>query len=160
MLGHLGYYCRGRRSELARFRIASVEDVGPGLLVVRKWTSKNDKNDQGREYEIDDPDAVADIQRWIGELNKRGQGDPRMPLLRRVNKGEDLDPVSRVPADLGRLGYSAGEIKEITGDWSSTEQVEKYRRMGRRRAGKPADERRSKVISELRELRTEVQPVA
>ncbi|MEV0641497.1 tyrosine-type recombinase/integrase [Streptomyces sp. NPDC050619] len=193
VIGHLGYYCRGRRSELAKFRIASVEDVGPSLLVVRKWTSKNDKNDNGREYEIDDPEAVADIRQWIDELKKRGQGAPHMPLLRRVNKGDNLDPVSNkgwgltphaineitkrmaqradldvkgnatshgwragVPADLGRLGYSAGEIKDITGDWSSTEQVEKYRKIGRRRAGKKADDgRRAGAIAELRTLRSE-----
>ncbi|TQE33097.1 tyrosine-type recombinase/integrase [Streptomyces ipomoeae] len=192
VIGHLGYYCRGRRSELAKFRVASVEDVGPDLMVVRKWTSKNDKNDKGREYEIDDPEAVADIRRWIAELVKREQGAPHMPLLRRVNKGDNLDPVSKkgwgltphaineitkkmaqradldvkdnatshgwragVPADLGRLGYSAGEIKDITGDWSSTEQVEKYRKIGRRRAGRKAnDGRRAGAIAELHKLRT------
>jgi len=191
VIGHLGYYCRGRRSELAKFRIASVEDVGPELLVVRKWTSKNDKTDSGREYEIDDPEAIADIRQWIAELTKRGQGAPHMPLLRRVNKGDNLDPISKkgwgltphaineitkkmakradldvkdnatshgwragVPADLGRLGYSAGEIKDITGDWTSTEQVEKYRKIGRRRAGRKAnDGRRAGAITELHKLR-------
>jgi site-specific recombinase XerD len=190
VIGHLGYYCRGRRSDLAKFRIASVEVIAENLLLVRKWTSKNDPNDKGREYEIDDPEAISDVLEWIAELTRRGQGAPHMPLLRRVNKGDNLDPVSKkgwgltpnaineitkkmaqradldvkdkvtshgwragVPTDLGRMGYSAGEIKEITGDWSSTEQVEKYRRMGRRRAGKPADDRRSQAISELRTLR-------
>ncbi|MEV0787454.1 hypothetical protein AB0I52_31765 [Streptomyces sp. NPDC050423] len=60
-----------------------------------------------------------------------------------------------VPTDLGRLGYSAGEIKEITNDWSSTEPVEKYRKIGRRRAGRKADDRRSKAITELQQLRPE-----
>jgi len=59
-----------------------------------------------------------------------------------------------VPADLGRLGYSAGEIKDITGDWTSTEQVEKYRKIGRRRAGRKAnDGRRAGAITELHKLR-------
>ncbi|MFF3176481.1 hypothetical protein ACFVQ0_28095 [Streptomyces sp. NPDC057900] len=51
--------------------------------------------------------------------------------------------------DLDRLGCSAREIKEITNDRSSTEQVEKYWKIGRRRAGKKADDRRSKAITEL-----------
>ncbi|MES9559006.1 MULTISPECIES: hypothetical protein [unclassified Streptomyces] len=62
------------------------------------------------------------------------------------------------PTDFGRLRYSAGEIKEITNDWSSTEQVEKYRKIDRRRSGKKADDRRSKVITELQQLRPEADP--
>ncbi|WP_098894184.1 tyrosine-type recombinase/integrase [Streptomyces sp. t99] len=187
---YLGYYCRGRRSELAKFRIASVEFVSDDLAVVRKWTSKNDKTDAGREYEIDDPKAVSALRRWIDALREHGQGAPHLPLLRRVDQWGTIGPVSKkgwgmtphavneavkrlarrvkldvagdvtshglragVPTDLGRLGYSAGEIKEITNDWSSTEQVEKYRKIGRRRAGKKADDRRSKAITELQKLR-------
>lgn len=190
---YLGYYCRGRRSELAKFRIASVEFVSDDLAVVRKWTSKNDKRDAGREYEIDDPKAVATLRRWISALREAGQGAPHLPLLRWVDQWGSIRPVSKkgwgmtphavneavkrlarkvkldvaedvtshglrvgVPSDLGRLGYSAGEIKEITGDWSSTEQVEKYRKIGRRRAGKKADDRRSKAITELQKLREDV----
>ncbi|MFH8294925.1 tyrosine-type recombinase/integrase [Streptomyces sp. NPDC018059] len=190
---YLGYYCRGRRSELAKFRIASVEFVSDDLAVVRKWTSKNDKRDAGREYEIDDPKAVATLRRWITALREAGQGAPHLPLLRWVDQWGSIRPVSKkgwgmtphavneavkrlarkvkldvaedvtshglragVPSDLGRLGYSAGEIKEITGDWSSTEQVEKYRKIGRRRAGKKADDRRSKAITELQKLREDV----
>lgn len=56
-----------------------------------------------------------------------------------------------VPTDLGAQGYSAGEIKEITGDWSGTEMVEKYRKIGRRRAGKRSDDgRRASALSMLR----------
>ncbi|MFD0014025.1 hypothetical protein ACFWI0_27195 [[Kitasatospora] papulosa] len=43
-------------------------------------------------------------------------------------------------------------------DWSSTEQVEKYRKIGRRRAGKKTDDRRSKAITELQQLRPEADP--
>ncbi|WP_282792921.1 tyrosine-type recombinase/integrase [Streptomyces sp. CC224B] len=189
---YLGYYCRGRRSELAKFRIASVEFVSDDLAVVRKWTSKNDTRDAGREYEIDDPVAVAVLRRWIIALREAGEGAPHLPLLRWVDQWGNIRPVSGrgwgmtphavneavkrlarhvkldvaddvtshglragVPTDLGRLGYSAGEIKEITGDWHSTEQVEKYRKIGRRRAGKKADDRRSKAITELQHLRPE-----
>lgn len=39
----------------------------------------------------------------------------------------------------------------MTGDWSSTEQVETYRKIGRRRVGKKSDEgRRSGALSMLR----------
>jgi hypothetical protein len=169
--------------------------VADDLVIVRKWISKNDKQDTGREYEIDDPDGVATVRAWITVLAELGQAAPHLPLLRRVDQWGNLGPVSAkgwgmtphaineltkrwairakldvaadvtshgwragVPADLGRLGYSAGEIKEITGDWSSTEQVEKYREVGRRRAGKKADDRRSQAITELRQLRDEAAP--
>ncbi|MFF9010933.1 hypothetical protein ACF087_34810 [Streptomyces goshikiensis] len=196
VVAYVQYYTRGRRSEGARFRVASVKLVSESLLVVRKWTSKNDKQDQGREYEIDDPAAIAVLRAWIEELTRRGEGAPHMPLLRRVNKGDNLDPVSKkgwgltphainevtkrmairakldvatdvtsqgwragVPSDLGALGYSAEEIKDITGDWSSTKQVEKYRKVGRRRAGLKADEsRRSRAISDLHKLRDGAPP--
>ncbi|MDP5315290.1 tyrosine-type recombinase/integrase [Streptomyces poriferorum] len=192
---YLGYYCRGRRSELAKFSIASVEFVSDELAVVRKWTSKNDKTDAGREYEIDDPKAVSALRQWITALQEHGQRAPHLPLLRRVDQWGTIGAVSKkgwgmtphavneavkrlarrvkldvagdvtshglragIPTDLGRLGYSAGEIKEITNDWSSTEQVEKYRKIGRRRAGKKADDRRSKAITELQQLRPEADP--
>lgn len=197
VVAYVQYYTRGRRSEGAKYRIASVEPVSGDLLVIRKATSKNDKQDAGREYEIDDPAAIAAIRKWLDELTRLGEGAPHMPLLRRVNKGGGLDPVSTkkgwglsphginevtkqmalrakldvavdvtsqgwragVPTDLGGLGYSAEEIKDITGDWSSTKQVEKYRKVGRRRAGLKADEsRRSKAISDLHKLRDGTQP--
>lgn len=62
---YLGCYCRGRRPELAKVCIASVEFVSDDLAVVRKWTSEDDKTDVGREYEIGDPKAVAALRRWI-----------------------------------------------------------------------------------------------
>ncbi|KPC77290.1 hypothetical protein ADL27_48875, partial [Streptomyces sp. NRRL F-6602] len=55
----LGYYTRGRASELVRYRVADAVFVTAGLLVMTKRVSKNDKNSEGREYEIDDPDAIA-----------------------------------------------------------------------------------------------------
>ncbi|GII59868.1 hypothetical protein Pth03_82570 [Planotetraspora thailandica] len=57
-----------------------------------------------------------------------------------------------VPTDLGAQGYSAAEIKDMTGGhWSSTDMVEKYRKTGRRRAGKRSDESRSSgALSMLR----------
>ncbi|MFD5878466.1 site-specific integrase [Streptomyces yangpuensis] len=193
VIAYVQYYTRGRRSEGARYRVGSVELVSDSLMIVRKRTSKNDKKDEGREYEIDDPAAVAIVRAWKEELTKRGEGDPHMPLLRRVNKGDNLDPVSEkkgwgltphaineitkrmavraeldvaadvtsqgwrsgVPSDLGAQGYSAEEIKDITGDWSSTKQVEQYRKVGRRRAGLKADEsRRAQAITNLHQPST------
>ncbi|MFF5050110.1 site-specific integrase [[Kitasatospora] papulosa] len=147
---YLGFYCRGRRSELARVRMASVEFVSDDLAVVRKWTSRNDKADASREYEIGDPKAVAALRRWTNPLQEGGHG---APLLRRVDQRGSIRPVSTkgrgltppavneavkrlarrvnldvagdvtshrlhadAPSDLGRLDYSVGEIKEITGD--------------------------------------------
>lgn len=56
-----------------------------------------------------------------------------------------------VPTDLGRLGKTAAEIKEITGDWASLEIVEKYRKVGRRMAGVRGDEsHRAQALDMLR----------
>lgn len=56
-----------------------------------------------------------------------------------------------VPTDLGRLGKTAAEIKEITGDWASLEMVERYRKIGRRMAGVRGDEgHRAQALDMLR----------
>ncbi|NJA56732.1 tyrosine-type recombinase/integrase [Streptomyces sp. NEAU-H3] len=185
----LGYYTRGRASELVRYRVADAVFVTASLLVMTKRVSKNDKNSEGREYEIDDPDAIATIRDWIDVLDQLGQASPRMPLLRNVDQKDRVGPVSEktgngltrqavnlivkalaeragldvagdvtahglragVPTDLGAQGLSAGAIKEITGDWSSTEMVERYRKIGLRRAGKRTDSgRRSAALNSLR----------
>jgi len=56
-----------------------------------------------------------------------------------------------VPTDLGAKGYSASEIRNMTGtDWSSDKMVEIYRKTGRRRAGMRSDEgRRSSALDML-----------
>lgn len=110
VIAYVQYYTRGRRSEGARYRVGSVELVSDSLMIVRERTSKNDKKDEGREYEIDDPAAVAVARAWREELTKRGQGDPHMPLLRRVNKGDNLDPVSEKTG----WGLTPHAINEIT----------------------------------------------
>lgn len=172
----LGYYMRGRRSELAKLRIRDVPFVAEDLIVARKRVSKNDKQSQGREYEIDDPTCLDAVRRWLAALDEHGQKAPHLPLLRSIDRWGNLGPVSAsgqgitpvainsavqrialragldvadtvtahglragVPTDLGALGYSAGEIKEMTGDWSSTDMVEKYRKIsGAARGRSPA----------------------
>ena len=184
----VGYYMRARRSELSKLRIDDAEFVTDDLLVTRKRVSKNDKQSEGKEYEIDDPTCITAVRQWVAALAERGQASPDLPLLRSVDRWENLGPVSAkgigitpvaintavqriatragldvaadvtshglragVPTDLGGQGYSAPEIKDMTGDWRSTGQVEKYRKVGRRRAGKRSDEgRRSGALSMLR----------
>ena len=185
----LGYYMRARASELAQLRIGDLEFVSPVLLVAVKRTSKNDKNDEGRDYEIDDPDTLAAVRAWMATLAGQGQHARSLPLLRNVDQWDHIGPAGKtgngisrqainnlvktiahtadvegaeditahglragVPTDLGAEGYSAGEIKDITGgDWASLEMVERYRKTGRRRAGKRADSaRRSSALSMLR----------
>lgn len=185
----LGYYMRARASELANLRIGDLEFVSADLVVATKRVSKNDKNDEGREYEIDDPACIQALRGWLAVLHEQGQGDRQMPLLRTVDRWGNLGPVgikggwgltrqavnaivksvaavaqvdvaaeitahglrAGVPTDLGAAGYSAAEIKDITGDWASTEMVEKYRKVGLRRAGKRADTgRRAAALSMLR----------
>lgn len=188
----LGYYIRGRASELAALRISDLEFVAAELVVVRKRVSKNDKDSEGREYEVDDPACLAALHAWLDSLGAAGQAGQHLPLLRNVDMWGNIGPVNTrgqgltrqavnnlvksiaqaaevdvadtitahglragVPTDLGAAGYTAGEIKEITGDWSSTEMVEKYRKVGLRRAGKRTDDgTRARALSMLR-----VQPV-
>ncbi|WP_331733908.1 tyrosine-type recombinase/integrase (plasmid) [Streptomyces sp. NBC_01220] len=183
----LGYYMRARRSELTKLRIADVQFPAPDLMVATKRVTKADKDSEGKEYEIDDPTAIGDVQAYLTALDALGQKAPHLPLLRSVDQWGNLGGISKgrgistvavntavkriakranldvaadvtahglragVPTDLGAAGYSAAEIKDMTGDWSSTEQVETYRKIGRRRVGKKSDEgRRSGALSMLR----------
>lgn len=184
----LGYYMRARASELSQLRVGDLEFVSADLLVATKRVSKNDKTDDGREYEIDDPECLRAVRDWLAQLADLGQAGRHLPLLRTVDQWGSLGPVSPkgwgltrqavnsivkriaataeldvagdvtahglragVPTDLGASGYTAGEIKEITGDWSSTEMVEKYRKVGLRRAGKRTDSgTRARALSMLR----------
>lgn len=188
-LFYLGYHCRARRSELARFRVSSIHIISDHLMVVTKATSKNDKTDAGREYDIEEPEAITAVRQWLAFLREQGQDAPHLPLLRRTDKWGNIGPISGkgwgltphsvneivkkyarraeldvaetvtahglragVPTDLGRLGFSAGEIREITGDWQSTDQVEKYRKTGARRAGKSSgDGKRAQALRMLHE---------
>jgi site-specific recombinase XerD len=191
----LGYYIRGRASELAALRIGDLEFVSDALVVVHKRVSKNDKNSTGREYEVDDPDTLAALRTWLTSLEAAGEGGRHLPVLRNIDMWGNIGPVNArgqgltrqainnlvksiaqtagvdvsdsvtahglragVPTDLGAQGFTAAEIKDITGDWASDEMVERYRKTGLRRAGKRADSgRRAAALSMLRttEQRTE-----
>lgn len=184
----LGYYIRGRASELAALRIGDLEFVSAGLVVVHKRVSKNDKTSEGKEYEVDDPDTLAALRTWLASLDAAGEGSPGLPLLRNVDMWQNIGPVNArgqgltrqavnnivkqvakvakvdvadaitahglragVPTDLGAAGYSSAEIKDVTGDWSSDEMVDQYRKVGLRRAGKRTDSgRRAAALSMLR----------
>lgn len=184
----VGYYTRARASELAAYRLGDLEVVSAGLVVFHKRISKNDKNSEGKEYEVDDPDTLADLRTWMASLEAAGQAGRHLPLLRNVDMWQNIGPVNArgqgltrqainnivksiaqtakvdvadavtahglragVPTDLGAKGYSAAEIKDITGDWSSDEMVDRYRKVGLRRAGKRADSgRRAAALSMLR----------
>lgn len=184
----LGYYMRARASELSKLHVGDLTFVSADLLVATKRVSKNDKSDEGREYEIDDPICLTAVRDWLTALAEAEQDGRHLPLLRTVDQWGNLGPVSPggwgltrqavnilvkrlatdaeldvaadvtahglragVPTDLGANGYTAGEIKEITGDWSSTEMVEKYRKVGLRRAGKRTDDgTRARALSMLR----------
>ncbi|MDF2713046.1 MAG: tyrosine-type recombinase/integrase, partial [Nonomuraea muscovyensis] len=190
----LGYYTRGRASELSAYRIGDLEWVSSQLVVVTKRVSKNDKNSEGREYEIDDPDTIAALRTWLTSLEAKGQNGRHLPLLRSVDMWDNLGRVNAagegltrkavnnlvksiaqtagvdvadsvtahglragVPTDLGAAGYSASEIRELTGnDWLTDEMVERYRKVGLRRAGKRTDSAsRSAALSMLRVTKQE-----
>lgn len=192
----LGYYMRGRRSELARLRISDVQFLSPNLLLATKRVSKNTKagdDPGGKEYEIDDPTALEAVRLYLTALGERGMNAPHLPLLRSIDQWGNVGPLNKpkkgqvqgittvainnavqriatkarldvaadvtahglragVPTDLGAAGFSASEIKSLTGtDWSSDKMVERYRKTGRRRAGMRSDEgHRSGALSMLR----------
>lgn len=185
----LGYYIRARASELVALRIGDLDFVSADLAVVTKRVSKNDKRNEGREYEVDDPACLAALRAWLDALAELGENARQLPLLRSIDRWGHLGPVSPrtrdgltrqavntlvktrarqagvdvadavtahglragVPTDLGAQGFTAGEIRDITGDWASTEMVERYRKTGLRRAGRRTDSRqRAAALSMLR----------
>ncbi|PSK48005.1 Tyrosine recombinase XerC [Streptomyces sp. 111WW2] len=108
---------------------------------------------------------LRSVDMWgnLGPANKGGQGLTRQAvnnLVKAIAKTAGVDVADAitahglragVPTDLGALGRSAAEIKDITGDWSSDEMVDRYRKVGLRRAGKRADSgHRAAALSMLR----------
>ncbi|MYX14359.1 tyrosine-type recombinase/integrase [Streptomyces sp. SID8374] len=131
------------------------------LAAVKDWLVHLAENGQtGRGLPL-----LRAVDRWgnLGSVSPQGWGVTRQAvnnLVKSIAERAEVDVAADitahglragVPTDLGAAGYSAAEIKEITGDWSSTEQVEKYRKVGLRRAGKRTDDgRRSAALSMLR----------
>lgn len=131
------------------------------LTAVRAWLNAlKQLGHDGRHLPL-----LRTVDRWgnLGPVSPKGQGLTRQAvnaLVKRIAADAGLDVAADVtahglragvPTDLGAGGYTAGEIKEITGDWSSTEMVEKYRKVGLRRAGKRADDgTRARALSMLR----------
>lgn len=109
---------------------------------------------------------LRNVDMWdnIGAVGKTGYGISRQAInslvktiaqTAGVGEAENITAHglrAGVPTDLGAQGFSAGEIKDITGaDWASLEMVEKYRKNGLRRAGKSTQsERRTAALSALR----------
>lgn len=109
---------------------------------------------------------LRNVDQWdhLGPVGKTGYGISRQAinnLVKTIAQTAGVDAADRisahglragVPTDLGAHGYTAAEIKDITnGDWASLEMVERYRKVGLRRAGKRADEKhRSAALSMLR----------
>jgi integrase len=109
---------------------------------------------------------LRSVDQWghVGSLNKQKQGITPIAInnaVKRIATKAKLDVADTVtahglragvPTDLGAKGYSASEIRTMTGtDWKSDKMVEKYRKTGLRRAGKPSGEgSRSGVLSMLR----------
>lgn len=131
------------------------------ITAIRDWIAVLAEHDQdGRHLPL-----LRTVDRWgnLGSISDKGWGLTRQAvnkLVKQIATAAKLDVAEEVtahglragvPTDLGAQGYSAGEIKEMTGDWSSTDMVEKYRKIGRRRAGKKADSGRlSAALSMLR----------
>lgn len=109
---------------------------------------------------------LRSVDQWghLGKINKKGQGITPVAIntvVQRIAARAKLDVADTVtahglragvPTDLGAKGFSATDIKGMTGtDWSSDKMVEKYRKTGRRRAGMRTDEgRRSEALKMLR----------
>ncbi|WP_158102440.1 tyrosine-type recombinase/integrase [Streptomyces africanus] len=132
------------------------------LADLRAWIAVLTEQGQGGRH----LPLLRNVDMWgnLGPVSaKTGQGITRQAVnsivkARALEAGVDVaeDITAHglragVPTDLGAKGFSAGEIKDITGDWSSTEMVERYRKIGLRRAGKRADSgRRAAALSMLR----------
>lgn len=131
------------------------------LAALRTWlTSLEAAGEGGRHLPL-----LRNVDMWenLGPVNARGQGLTRQGinnLVKSIAKTAKVDVADAVtahglragvPTDLGALGRSAAEIKDITGDWSSDEMVDRYRKVGLRRAGKRADAgHRAAALSMLR----------
>jgi site-specific recombinase XerD len=131
------------------------------LAALRTWLqSLTTAGQSGRHLPV-----LRSIDMWnhLGPVNARGQGLTRQSvnnLVKAIAKAAQVDVADTVtahglragvPTDLGAKGFTAGEIKDITGDWASTDQVETYRKVGLRRAGKRTDSgRRAAALSMLR----------
>lgn len=131
------------------------------LAALRTWlASLEAAGENGRHLPL-----LRNVDMWgnLGPVNARGQGLTRQAinnLVKSIAKTAGVDVADAitahglragVPTDLGAQGYSAAEIKDITKDWNSLEMVERYRKVGLRRAGKRTDEgRRASALSMLR----------
>ncbi|WP_371575233.1 hypothetical protein [Streptomyces sp. NBC_01314] len=83
----LGFFIRARASELAALRNRDLElHDGDELLVVTKRTSKADKQDEGIEYDIDDPTCIAAVKAWKADLAAQKADAPGLPFFRSVTR--------------------------------------------------------------------------
>ncbi|TXS12849.1 hypothetical protein [Streptomyces sp. wa22] len=143
-------------SGLPKANLPLLPPPGPWRTVLRATTHQGPR--RRTSFALADGDVRDELDAFMERPESRLFGGPYLRVrapFRGAGSGWEsaLDWCPKGFTPYGRLGYSAGEIKEITNDWSSTEQVEKYRKIGRRRAGKKADDRRSKAITELQKLR-------
>jgi integrase len=131
------------------------------LTAVRTWLDAlKQRGQDGRHRPL-----LRAVDRWgnLRPAGRDGWGLTRQAintLVKRIAADAALDVAADVtahglragvPTDLGAAGYTAGEIKEITGDWSSTQMVERYRKVGLRRAGRRTDDgTRAHALSMLR----------
>ena len=137
-----------------------IDDPGC-LTALRAWLASLGAQDQAARH----LPLLRSVDMWghLGPVNARGQGLTRQAVnnvvksIARTAHVDVADSITAhglragVPTDLGAQGYSAGEIKDITKDWSSTEMVERYRKVGLRRAGKRTDDgHRATALSMLR----------
>lgn len=131
------------------------------LAAVREWLAALAEQGQDDKH----LPLLRAVDKWgrLGPISPKGWGLTRQAvnsIVKRIAKEAALDVAdditahglrAGVPTDLGAKGYTAGEIKEITGDWSSTEMVDRYRKVGLRRAGKRTDDgRRAAALSMLK----------
>jgi integrase len=135
------------------------------LVALRTWlASLEAAGEGGRQRPL-----LRSVDMWdnIGPVNAGGNGLSRQAvnnLVKSIAKTAEVDVADAitahglragVPTDLGALGHSAAEIKDITGDWLSDEMVDKYRKVGLRRAGLRADSgHRAAALSMLRVTET------
>lgn len=135
----LGYSGTMRRSELAALRIGDLRFTEDGLIVTIR-TSKTDKQSYGEDVHLPYGSRAATCpvrtaQAWLAALEERGVTSG--PLLRRVRRGDVLDPA----------GLSGAAVNDIVKRLAARIDVPGASRMTAHglRAGGPTDMARKGV---------------
>lgn len=136
----LGYSGMLRRSELAKLRVSDLRFTDEGLIVSIR-TSKTDKESVGATVQLPygshaSTCPVRTVAAWVATLAERGAAEG--PLLRRIRRGDVLDPA----------GLSGAAVNDLVKRLAAKAGVANVTAHGLR-AGAPTDAARKGVPTSL-----------